>query len=491
MVSKTRHVLRFQGCGGTLTIEADGTTYEITFENGETSSRQDSQAFEPSEAGSLEAAEKQQPDFYREIAQEMYQKLGDLVQTLTGSLQSFGQGDRNNLELPLASTESQGAQEDSEPEVKMPEESTLSITDLIKAIQEDCGTARKQIEAVQDLLNSTHPPAHEDWERLIASMAEVKSQLASMLDKKRTLLAELERRSALGSDIDHTADAAGQFSLKGMLQALYEFCTNEDYKKKIKIMWDRHEELFDTNKLQEGLRKGADALTADDGFYPFPISFLLSQLEDTCTVPNVKNFVTVVSANAEAVFIEPAIPLEMLSITEGTANRDGDAPSSSEDVSLTSVLREEVESMEALVTQWERPGDRDEERAEARSGDTASLHESLDEAKGAVGKIENSLTGILAALSSEDRRGQRLLQMAQVLEGVQLDLLRLVLTYNKMTTTPGDQPQVSPMEQKQLVQDEVDLMLSDLRLPQAAASAGSEERPEQDKVKELLKRLGF
>jgi len=490
-MSKTRHVLRFQGCGGTLTIEADGTTYEITFENGKTSSRQDSQAFERPEAGSPEVAGNQQPDFYRDISQEMYQKLGNLVKSLSASLQSLGLDDRSNLELPVASTESQGVREDSEPEVKMTEEAPISITDIIKTVQEDCGTAREQMEAAQGLLGAAQPPAPEDWERLVASIAEAQSQLARMLDEKRALLAELEGTSAPGSDLDHTADPIGQFSLKGLFQALYEFCTNEDYKKKIKIMWERHEELFDTDSLQKGLRKGADALTADDGFYPFSISFLLSQLEDACTVPNVKNFVTVVSADAETVFIESAIPLEMLPTTEGVAHYAGVAPSSSEGVSLVSVLRGDVESMEALVTQWERPGDRDEARAEARSRDTAPVHESLEQAKGAVEKIENSLNGIVGALSSEDLSGQPLPKIAEILEGVQLDLLGIILTYNTMTTNLEEQPEVSPTRQTQVVQDEVERMLSDLRLPEEAAAAGGGERPDQGKVNELLKGLGF
>jgi len=490
-MSKTRHVLRFQGCGGTLTIEADGTTYEITFENGKTSSRQDSQAFERSEAGSPEVAGNQQPDFYREISQEMYQKLGNLVKSLSASLQSRGLDDRSNLELPVASPESQEAREDPEPEVKMTEEAPISITDIIKTVQEDCGTACKQMEAVQGLLGAAQPPAPEDWERLVASIAEAQSQLARMLDEKRALLAELEGKSTPGADIDDTADPAGRFSLKSLFQALYEFCTNEDHKKKIKIMWERHEELFDTDALQQGLRKGADALTADDGLYPFSISFLLSQLEDSCTVPNVKNFITVVSAEAETVFVEPAIPLEKLPTTVGEAHRGELTPSSSEEVSLVSMLRGDVEFMEALVTQWARSGDQDGARAEARSGDTAPLHERLEQAKGAVEKIEESLNVIAGALSSEDHSGERFLQMAQILEGVQLELIGIIFTYNTLTKHLGEQPQVSPTQQKQRVQEEIDRMLSDVRLPEEAAAAGGGERPDQDKVNELLEVLGF
>lgn len=490
-MSKTRHVLRFQGRGGTLIIEADGTTYEISFDNGTPSSRQDSEAFARSEAGSPAVGENRQADFAREISEAMCGELGKLVQTVSASLRSLGLDAPSHLQPSVASTEGQGARDDLEPEVKMTEAATFSITDLIKTIQEDCGTARMQMEAVRDLLGASHPAAPEDRERPVASLAEAQSQLARMLDEKRALLAELEGRSAPGADIDHTGDRAGQFSLKALFQALYEFCTNDDYKKKIKIMWERYEELFDTDALQEGLRKGADALTADDGLYPFSISFLLSQLEDSCAAPNVKSFITAVSAEAETVFVEPAIPLEKLPATEGAAHPGEGVPSPPEEVSLVSILRGDVEFMEALISQWERFGDRDGASAETQSGDSASVHECIEQAKGVVAKIEDSLTVLAGALSSEDLSGERLLKTAQILEGLQLDLLRIILTHNAMTKHLEDQPQVSPTKQKQLVQDEVDHMLSDLRLPEEAASAGDGERLDQDKVSELLGSLGF
>jgi len=367
----------------------------------------------------------------------------------------------------------------------------VSIADIIKTVQDDCSRARKQMEAVRDLLDSVRPPAPDEWERLIASIAEAQSQLARMLDEKRALLGQLEETSPAGADIDHTLDPAGQFSLKGLFQALYEFCTNEDYKKKIKIMWERHEELFDTDALHEGMTEGADDLTADDGLYPFSISFLLSRLEDCCTVPNVKNFITALAAEAESAFVEPTIPLEKLPTTDGASHGEEGVPSPSEKVSLVDLLRADVELMEALLTQWERPADRDEPNPEAQGGASTPLHESLEQAKGAIEEIDNSLSGIIEAFASEAFSSERLLKMAHVLESVQLDLLRVILAYNTMTKNLGEQPEVSPTKQMQLAEDEVGRMLVDLRLPGEEASAGGGERLDQDKIQELLRSLGF
>jgi chemotaxis regulatin CheY-phosphate phosphatase CheZ len=428
----------------------------------------------------------------------MYRAVGKLAKSLSSSLQDISLEDLKRVDLPITGEQIGDARQDLESVVKMTETATLNIMDLVDTIQQDCQTVQKNVEAIEDL-PALKPSQYRDLlEQLTAqvrSLEEARNELHRMREEKGTALAELEQQPAPdGSD---TSQAIGVVPLDGLLQTLYEFCTSEDHKAKIRLMREKQDGLFDVAKLQDRLGQTAPELEQEDGFYSFPVTLLLKHLQETCGNPKVESYIASFLDDADTLFPDSTLPLEM---TRSAADHEPQpqestacAPTSD---TAAALLRDDLRRLDAILARfdqgktWEAILSRMQEFSVVQNEDETTPMEVLGHSRQAIARIGTALTRITEALSFQDLSGQQILKIIELLKGVQMQLLSIMVAHHTRIRERNKQPEISVNEQEKLVQSEVDRMISDLTVSETPEQEGSE-KLDQDKVNELLDSMGF
>ena len=299
-----------------------------------------SQGLPPAE-GRAEAGSGDEPAFFREISEELFDKVGRLARRLSVSVEELP----NQLDEPdLDQTDQQleNAKGQLEEVVKITEKASMTIMDTADHIQTDMDQLKSQLDILQrlDLMAEPGPAPIEppDGETPLVTIAdrpptdpEFSAKLEELKDFIDKLLAEAGPVAATAAaapvpapepepapqPAPEPAPAAPPqiitvttFNVDVIFQTLYEFCTNESVKDHIKIMREAQSTAFNTQEVAEALSELSRTLEKEDGAYNIPIPAILKTLYAATASEEFRTTLKKMNQTAASIFLDNVLPIE-------------------------------------------------------------------------------------------------------------------------------------------------------------------------------------
>ncbi|MDR0356616.1 MAG: protein phosphatase CheZ [Deltaproteobacteria bacterium] len=475
----------------------------------------------------------QDPSFFQELSQELFQSVGQLARQLSVSVGELPE-DAPGGDLSKTGADLEDAKGQLQDVIELTEKASMTIMDLADEIQSDMDGLIAQMHVLNNLgslLTSDGSTAAGDSNENLTQAPGQSGLSLSFMEKFSELQSFVERFQMAGTGDATTPESAAApsaeadkeaaeplsviaFDLDVVFQTMYEFCTNESVKEHIKAMREANAQGgFRTQAVEEELSRQAADLEPDDGFYNFPTPGILKLLYSNTANEEFKQVLKKMNQTVDSIFLEGQLPVEGREVTLAQE----DLAELSETVQPPAVAEEsppegggEAPTLEDMLTVGRRLKDLEEllpaASAEGAAGSPGAGYASIsfadrDTIVKAVASSEDliqnttvHLTHIMEALSFQDLSGQRIKKIVNLISEIQVQLLSMLVSVNSKMKAHHEAPTVvrPREEQEKVAQEEVDKMLEKLSAePSELKGPGGENRLDQGAVNDLLAQLGF
>lgn len=505
------------------------------------------------EAPVPEAADGQSV-FFKEISEELFDKIGRLARRLSVSVEELP----SHLDMPdfdQADQQLESAKGQLEEVVKLTEKASMTIMDTADQIQVDMDQLKEQLDILRNLDMMTaspdHPAAGEVEAYSSAAMPppanpaffdklqELKNIVEAWLAEQAPAEADQEPEPAQPAENSPAEESRAQplekvtvvrFDVDVVFQTLYELCTNESVKDHIKMMRAAQSAEFNAEAVIDRLSELAPTVDEEDGFYSFPIPEVLKTLYAATASEEYRTILKKMNQTASGIFLDGFLPIEgeQLEVEQAVKTLEADSSEAEEAAPagtgetgepgrLTAdIPLEQLKSLKLLAQEIETVA-RAGFQARASEAPAADLAESepakaapaalytpiltqdrdnIIKAVGAanelIHKTGQHLTHILETLSFQDLSGQRIMRVVSMIGELQTQLISILVAANtKLQAHQNAGLKDVGGEAEKMAQQEVDKALEKLAGGSPLKGPGAETRLDQGAVNDLLAQLGF
>lgn len=493
-----------------------------------------------------------EPSFFREISEELFDKVGRLARKLSVSVEELP----SQLDAPdLDQTDQQleNAKGQLEEVVKITEKASMTIMDTADHIQTDMDQLKNQLDILQQLdlmtvpsAEAIGPPGGEMPRLAIADRPPANPELMEKLSQLKDFIDNLLASPGMPASAPEPATEAPApppapepiappqvisvttFNVDVIFQTLYEFCTNESVKDHIKVMREAQNTAFNTQEVADTLSELAQTLEEEDGAYNIPIPAILKALYAATASEEFRGTLKKMNQTAASIFLDNVLPIEgetrEIEVPSGAEPAPAVSapapppvegavvPPDSPDLEGRFCSLGDLQALQALAAEIEllarnsEPGSAETPApAPLEAGEPPAIYTSIltrdrdtivntvHLAHELIQQTGRHLTRILEALSFQDLSGQRIMKVVALLSEVQMQLLSILVSVNakiKVHKESGPE-EVSQGKAEALAQEEVDKALEKVSASASLLGPGAESRLDQGAVNDLLAQLGF
>jgi|GEM_PF-940546 len=493
--------------------------------------------------------------FYKQISQEMYQEVGALARKLSLSIQDLKEVEKGSGSVDLADTGQQleSAKDQLADVVEMTEQATMTIMDVAEKLQNDAAEARQLFESLGQPSEEgasgggeTVPDGGlvEELNQLIAGYLAAKPLLSRGLDLSGDIISLLEEVAAAAparpAETEPAAEPAPAeaeaapvearvekrvvFPLNDLFQILYELCADEEVKKTIKAVWNRMAD-FDAQMVSQTLAEQAEGFAKDEGFVMVPLEPLFKALFQATQNDKFRTAVKKLNQARATLFLDQSLPVEVgyeevevageqppagaepeppAPEEEAPPAEEEAAPAGSDLAARAAELRDRLAGEAGEIAAqlegqlgFEPASDLAARLLAGGNGSDPRLPGLMAATQGLVDRITTSVTTIIENLSFQDLAGQKIHKIVATLTRLQLELLKLLVSFRSRLKVEEEKVTVSEDEKKEIAQRDVDEMLDKLGLGEVdqevdlTAGPAASGRLDQGTVDSMLAELGF
>jgi len=416
-------------------------------------------------------------DHFRQVSREIYEGLGKLAKDINLSIQDLSLAEIIETGMGSPGEHLDQARHQVTDVLRMTEQATLNIMELVEGIREDCRAVQNGL-----LPLASSPGEGEELEPGAGPDRAAAQALWSQVLSQAEELDQLLR----SPDSWKAAPSAGvaHFPLSDVLQIILEFCSNETVKQHLKAVQAKQDAVFRGAEAERALTLLAAGAPQEEGFYQLPLGPLLDLLKNHCEDDRVKELFTKMTTSAGKLFPVSALPLEPRSVEEEILDAPLPTPENPEVTSRWEALHQNLHLL--AETQQAAPN---VPAAGPGNGTAAAV---VQEVLAAVDRITGSLSRIIEALSFQDLSGQRLLKILNILRQLQVQVLTLLVAAGQRFQEMLN-GQVFPLQEKEQAREELDRLLHSYAPPsdQDVAAVPEEQPLDQSAINELLTGMGF
>lgn len=465
-------------------------------------------------------------EFFQEISEEMFSKIGALARELSLSLQDVPNDAAMPIDLEGSGVKLEDAKTQLEDIVQMTEKATMDIMDVTESILEDCQSTFSDLENIRgmDFMSEGGATAEETEADLDFSTEDptpVIDLLESILKRQENLKIRVKNIPVIGDEPEVQEPVKPEpevrmvkvysFDPGVLFQTMYELCTNEAVKSHIKAMGNSYEANFNSTGLKSSLAEMAPNLVSDENFYDFPLDLTLKSLFQHSTNDKFKQVLKKMGQTISSIFLDETLPLEgeveekeitvqvepfeiKDSEPVGTSSKYGISSEDAEEI--ISHIQENIDLIEKEKVGLLENSSRDITNLPANSSMTMIKKE---DRSAIVAVVEHShrnmeaiiahITKILEALSFQDLSGQRIMVIVSLISHVQVQLLSILVSFGTKLKKTTEVENVTSSEREKMAQTEVDQMLERISTPLEGSGSGN--RLNQKTVDAMLDELGF
>jgi chemotaxis regulatin CheY-phosphate phosphatase CheZ len=451
--------------------------------------------------------------FFQELSQELFDKVGRLARQLSVSVEELP------ADMPTSTLDDTGQQLESakgqlEEIIDLTEKASMSIMDSADEIQDNLTQLRNKMDILKGLEfmaeaagaagQDTPPPAGAADSALLEKLAEINALLDRLIPAGP---GEAAPPAAPTPPAGEKVTVV-HFDVEVVFQTLYELCTNESVKERIRLMREAQSNSFDGLDIAAKLTELSAGVTVDDGFYSFPIPAVLKILYGATASEEYRAVLKKMNQTASSIFLDSVLPVEgeIMEIEAGGEALSEVAPAAPAEPVPAGPVPAELRTLRGLTAELDalaRSGSGPAAPAGGGDGlythiltqDRDALVQIVSQANELIQKTGRHLTRILETLSFQDLSGQRIKKVVALMGDIQAQLLSILVSVNtkiKVHEASKDQ-EADPEKAEKMAQDEVDRALEKLMVagPSDMLGPGAENRLNQNAVNDLLANLGF